>query len=57
MFNTLQNVLPGKKTLLASLGLILTAAGGYMTGDLTPIQAMMIVFNGLGLGGLRLAKG
>ncbi len=56
MIERLENILPGKKTLIAVVGLILSGAGGYMTGDLTGFEAAMMVFNGLGLGGLRLAK-
>lgn len=49
------NFLSGNKTYLVMLGGILTAAGGVLSGTLTPADAILLVINSLGLGGLRSA--
>lgn len=46
----------GNRTYAAAAGLVLAAVGGYLSGDLTVLQAVLIVLNGTGLGALRAAK-
>ena len=43
----------GKKTYLVALGIILVAVGGFLSGDLTLLEALTQGFVGLGLGALR----
>jgi hypothetical protein len=43
----------GYKTYLAALGIVLTAIGGYLHGDLTVLAAVTTALSGLGLAGLR----
>ena len=50
----MSEVLEGKKTYLVALGIILTGIGSYLSGDVTLIQAVVVILNGLGLGALRL---
>lgn len=49
----------GKKTYIVSLGVILAAVGGYLTGEMTLAETVTTALAGLGLGTLRMgvAKG
>jgi len=46
-------MLSGYKTYLSAAGIILTAVGGFMHGDLTLVEAITTALAGLGLGSLR----
>jgi hypothetical protein len=46
----------GYKTYTASIGIVLVAIGGFLSGDLTLLMAVTQVLAGLGLAGLRAAK-
>jgi hypothetical protein len=48
--------LDGKKTYLAAAGLALTALGGFMTNDLTLLEALALFLNGAGFAGLKASK-
>lgn len=45
----------GWKTYAMAAGLAMTAAGGYLTGDLTATEALLVFLNGGGLAALRAA--
>jgi len=47
------NFLPGKKTYLVGAGIALTAAGGYLSGGLSAMDAITTVLNGLAFMFLR----
>lgn len=47
------NILSGQKTYIAAVGIIAIGIGGFLTGDLTLIEAITQVLAGLGLGALR----
>ena len=49
-------MLNGKKTYLAAAGILLAAVGGFLTNDLTLIEAVTAALTGLGFAGLRAAK-
>jgi hypothetical protein len=51
--------LSGKKTYTVAIGLCLLAAGSYLHGDYTLVQAIEEALTGLGLAGMRagIAKG
>lgn len=46
-------MLTGKKTYLAAGGMVLTSVGGWLTGHLTPMDAITTALNGLALIFLR----
>ncbi len=46
-------MLDGKKTYIVMLGGILAAIGGYLTGDMSLAEAVILGVNSLGLGALR----
>ena len=46
-------MLEGKKTYIVAVGIILVAVGGFLSGDLTLLQAVTQGLVGLGLGALR----
>lgn len=48
-------MLAGKKTYIMALGLALTAIGGYLHGDMSATDAIMVFLNGGGLASLRSA--
>jgi len=48
-------MLSGSKTYLAAFGLALTALGGYLHGDLTASEALVVFLNGGGLASVRAA--
>ena len=50
----LKTYLDGKKTHLVALGVVLTAVGGLLSGDLTLLAAITQTFAGLGLSALRM---
>jgi len=43
----------GYNTYIAAAGLIATAAAGFLSGEATLGEAIMVFLNGLGLAGLR----
>lgn len=47
-------MLDGKKTHIAAAGIILTAAGGFLSGEFTLIEALGVGLGGLGFSTLRL---
>lgn len=51
----LQSLLAGKVSYLSALGLVLTAAGGFYVGLLTPLEAIGLVLTGTGVAGVRRA--
>lgn len=48
------NFLPGSKTYIVALGIILSGVGAFFHGDMTAIQSVDTILNGLGLAALRL---
>lgn len=50
----MKNVLPGVKTYIVSLGIILLGVGAWAHGDLSLMQAADQILAGLGLGALRM---
>ena len=50
----MQNILPGMKTYLVALGVVLVGVGGYFHGDLTAMAAVNQILAGLGLSALRI---
>lgn len=46
-------MLKGKKTYLVSLGGVLGAVAGYLTGETTVFETILIAINSLGLASLR----
>ena len=48
------NVMEGKKTYIVAAGIVLMAVGGFLSGDLTALEAVQQGMTGLGLGTLRL---
>lgn len=53
----MKDIIPGKKTHLAAIGLVAVAVGGFFTGDLTALEAVTQVMAGFGLSALRLGVG
>lgn len=47
-------MLNGKKTYLAAIGIIILGIGGFLTGDLTLVEAVRTILEGLGLGAVRI---
>lgn len=45
--------LEGKKTHIAAIGGVLSAIGGWLSGALTPFEALVVALNSFGLSSLR----
>ena len=53
MISSLFSWLSGKKTYFVAVGMIAYAAFGWWIGQMDQTQAMALVFNALGIAGLR----
>lgn len=51
----LLNFLPGYKSHLSAAGIVLTGILGFISGDFTLAESALMVFNGAGISGLRIA--
>ena len=51
--NIMKDYLKGKKTYIVAIGLVFTAIGSFINGDLTLVEAIVVIMNGLGFGALR----
>lgn len=47
MFKELKSKLDGKKTYIAALGALLTAVGGYLTGEVPAYEATQLAFTAI----------
>ncbi len=47
------NIMNGKKTYTVMIAGLMTAVGGFMSGDMSLTQALVLALNSLGLGALR----
>ena len=47
------NIFPGRKTYVAAAGLVVAAIVGFLHGDATLADSVVLVLNALGLAGLR----
>lgn len=47
------NILNGKKTYVAAIGIVLMAVGGYLHGDLALGETVTQILAGLGVAGMR----
>lgn len=56
MIEKLENLMPGKKSLTAALGVVLAGIAGYLSGEYGVTTMLVVIFNGLGIAGLKLAK-
>ena len=53
--DTGQSTLAGKRTYLITCGILLSAIGGYLIGEMSLAEAINVALTGLGLTTLRLA--